>query len=161
MKFESQKIVPLLTSANIGATTDFDSINMANFHRATIVVTCGACTGDVTFSANVGATEDAKTTAVTFRYALGGAAIGTAVAGSTASCDVLGATAETTALAPTVAITCTTKMVVIELEASKIAAVAAGQPWLTITAAATAGIVHAVAILEPRYTGNRSATALK
>jgi hypothetical protein len=161
MKFESQKIVPILTSANIGASTDCDSINMAGAHRATFLVTCGATTGDVTFSLNAGATEGAKTTAVTFRYALGGAAIGTAVAGSTASCDVLGATGETTAVAPTKDLTCTTKMVVIEVEASTMAAAASGYEWLTLTVAATAGILHAVAILEPRYAGNRSSTVLK
>jgi hypothetical protein len=158
MKFESQKIVPLLTSANIGASTDMDSINMANIHRATFLITCGACTGDVTFSMNSGATEGTKTNAVTFRYAMGGAAIGTAVAGSTASCDVLGATGETTAIAPTVALTCTTKMVVLEVEAANMTA---GDKWLTVTAAATAGIVHCVAVLEPRYAGYRSATVLK
>ena len=155
---ECCKIVPLLTSANIGASTDMDSINMANYHLATIIVTCGATTGDVTFTANAGATEGTKTTAIPFRYALGGAAIGTAVAGSTASCDVLGATSD---YVTTVALTSTTKMVVIEVRGDKIGATAPGLNWLTITAAATAGILHAIAILEPRYTNNRSATALK
>ena len=150
---ERLKIVPILTSANIGATTDCDSINMANFHKATIIVTCGATTGDVTFTPTCGATEGAKTTAVPFSYAMGGAAIGTAVAGSTASCDVLGATGSH---ASTIALTCTTKMVVVEIDSA-----AMSLPWLTLTVAATAGILHVVAILEPRYTGYRSATCLK
>jgi hypothetical protein len=155
MLSEKKKIVPLMTSANIGSTTDCDSINMANYHKATFIVTCGACTGDVTFTPTCGATEGAKTTAVPAYYALGGAAIGTAVAGSTASCDVLGAY---TAADASAALTCTTKMVVIEIDA---AAMASGQPWLTLTTAATAGILHVVAVLEPRYSGNRSVTALK
>lgn len=157
---ENVKIVPLLTSADIGANTDLDSINMAGFKRAVFVFTCGACTGSVTFAAYSGATEGAKTTAVPFRYALGGAAIGTAVANSTASCDVLAATTKTTADTPTVAIACTTKMVVIEIDSIDMDQ-SNGHNWLTINVAATAGIVHAVAILEGGYQGNRSATVLK
>ena len=163
MKFESQKIVPVLVTANISTTVDCDSINMAGFHRATFIFPLGVCGADVVFSMNCGASEGAKTTAVPFRYALGGAAIGTAVAASTASCDVLGATGETTALAPTATITCSTKMVVLEVEASQIIKASAGaaQPWLTVTLACATGIAHGIAILEPRYTGNRSATCLK
>jgi hypothetical protein len=86
---------------------------------------------------------------------MGGAAIGTAVAGSTASCDVLGAWADSSG---STALTCTTKVVVIEADAS---AMASGHKWLTGAIAATAGIIHVNAILEPRYSGNRSATALK
>lgn len=156
MKFaEEYKIVPVLTSANIGASTDCDSIDMSKYHRATFIVTCGATTGDVTFTSTSGATEGAKTAAVPLKYALGGAAIGTAVAGSTASCDVLGATGSH---ASAIALTCTTKMVVIQIDA---ASMTLGHKWLTLTCAATAGILHVVAILEPRFTGNRSATALK
>lgn len=153
---EEKKIVPVLASANVGANADFDSINMAGFHHATFIVSCGAFTGDGTFTAFSGATEGAKTTAVPFRHALGGAAIGTAVLGSVASCDVLGAAvAEADGSA---AITCTTKMIVIEVDADDMAE---GHAWLTLNVAATAGIAHVIAILEPRFTGARSATALK
>jgi hypothetical protein len=156
MYSETAKIVPLLINpTDFGATADLDSINMANYHKATFIYSFGACTGDVTFSFNSGVTEGAKTTAVIGNIALGGAAIGTAVAASTASCDVLGAWA---ALTTTVALTCTTKMVVAEVRASSMAN---GHSWLTGTIAATAGIVSVVAILEPRYTGNRSVTCLK
>ena len=151
---EEKKIVPLLVSANIGASTDLDSIDMSGYHRATFIFSCGAFTGDGTFSFKSGATNGTKTTAVPFKFALAGAAIGTAVAGSTASCDVLAAWGDA---ADTQAITCTTKMVVCEVEA---AAMADGHKWLTGTVAATAGILHVIAILEPRYTGNRSVTAL-
>lgn len=164
MKFESQKIVPVLLSpSNFGSTVDADSINMAGFHRATFIINFGTCGDVVVHSVNCGASEGTKTTAVPFRYAIGGAAIGTAVAASTASCDVLGDTGETTVLAPTASLTCSTKMVVVEVEASVIAKVSAGvaQPWLTLTVACASGIASAVAILEPRYAGNRSATCLK
>ena len=152
---ETHKIIPVLTSANIGATTDFDSIDMSGLHSVTFVCTCGAFTGDGTFSFFSGASEGTKTTAVPFKYALGGAAIGTAVAASTASCDVLGAWADA---ATTVAITCTTKMVVCTVHAD---AMTSGHRWLTGVIAATAGIIHVTAIAIPRFTGNRSATCLK
>lgn len=53
------------------------------------------------------------------------------------------------------------KMLVVEVDATDMD-VANGEEWLTLSlsAAADAGILHAVAILEPRYTKNRSASAL-
>lgn len=156
MYSEKAKIVPvLLSTTDFGATADLDSINMAGYHKATFIYSFGACTGDVTFSFNSGVTEGAKTTAVIGNIALGGAAIGTAVAASAASCDVLGAWA---ALTTTKALTCTTKMVVVEVDARSMTT---GHNWLTGTIAATAGIVSVVAVLEPRYTGNMSGTCLK
>lgn len=149
MKIEAEKIVPVLVSANIGASTDTNSILMDTYHRATFIFTCGACTGDVTFTVTSGATDGAKTTQIPFRYAMGSAAIGSA------NCDVLSAVA--TDADGSVALTCTTKMVVIDVESSELAS---GHKWLTITAAATAGIVHGVAILAPRYSGSESASAL-
>ena len=153
---EDKKIVPVLVSANIGASTDFDSIDMSNYHKATFICTCGAFTGAGTFQFNTGVSEGATTTNIPFKHALGGAAVGTAVAASTASCDVLGAWTDATT---TAAITCTTKMVVCEVDMA--ATATAGHNWLTGTIAATAGIIHVVAILEPRYSGNSSVTALK
>jgi hypothetical protein len=156
---EEKKIVPVLVTADINTSADLDSIDMSNYHKATFIYIFGVVGGDVTFSFKSGASAGTKTTYVPFNHALGGAAIGTAVAGSTASCDVLGAWGNVPADGATddVAITCTTKMVVCEINAS---AMEDGEPWLTGTVAASDGIVHAVAILEPRYTGNRSATAL-
>jgi hypothetical protein len=154
MYSEDAKVVPILVSANVGATSDTDAINMANYSKVTVVYTCGAFTGNGTFSFWSGADAASTTTAVPFKHALGGAAIGTAAAGSTVSCDVLGAWALETS---TVAITCTTKMVVCEISSS---AMTPGENWLTGTIAATAGILHAVAICEPRYSENRSDTAL-
>lgn len=154
---EKLKIVPLLNSANVSTGTDCDSINMKNFHRATLIFTFGAVTTDITITPTCGATEGAKITAVPLQYASGGAVIGTAAAGSTASCDVLAAwTANASAASITAA---SNKFVVVEISAQ---AMAADKPWLTVTVAAgTSGICHCVAILEPRYTGSRSATALK
>ena len=157
MYSEDAKIVPLLADTDIssvGGTVDLDAINMANYSKATFVVTAEAVTDPTTFTFKSGADATAKTTAVPFVHALGGAAIGTAAAGSTVSCDVLAAWAATSSAA----ITHATKMVVIEISAS---AMTAGEPWLTGTLVnATDGIVHAMAILKPRYSKNRSVTCL-
>jgi hypothetical protein len=51
-------------------------------------------------------------------------------------------------------------MLIIEVSASQMD-IANGENWLTIYPnAGTSGIAHIVAILEPRYGGNQSATAL-
>lgn len=151
---ENMKIVPLLNSADTGAGVSMDSINMKGFHHASIIITFGAIVGDAVLTVNSGATDAALTSALTFNHALGGAAIGSA------NCDVLAANAESAALTLTAA-TYQNKMLVIEVDASDMD-VDNEENWLTaaISSAATSAIVHAVAILEPRYTGNRSVSAL-
>jgi hypothetical protein len=153
---ENAKIVPLLNSADISTSADTKSINMKGFHKATFIFTFGAVTTNIAIAPKSGASSGTKTTAVKSQYAEGGAAIGTAVAGSTASCDVLAAwTAHDTTVTCNAA---TNKFLVVEIDAANMTS---GEPWLTLTlTTATGGIVHAVAILEPRYTNNRSATCL-
>jgi len=157
---EEKKIVPVLYTADYNAGVDFDSINMKNYHRATFIIGFGAITGNAVLTVNSGATNGAKTSALTFHYALGGADIGTAVAGSTASCDVLAADATSAALTLTAA-TYDNRMLVVEVDAADMD-VANGEEWLTasLSDAADAGIAYAFAILEPRYTSNRSETCL-
>lgn len=145
---ENYKIVPLLTSANIGASTDSDSFNVSGANWITVICTCGAFTGNGTFSFNSGTTNGAKTTAVPFKHALGTAAIGATTS------DVL---AEWTAASTTAAITCTTKMIVFEIDPADITA---GHLYLTMTSAATAGILHTVAIIQPRYAAGQSTTVV-
>jgi hypothetical protein len=155
MKFpEMYKVVPLLNSADTGAGVSMDSINMKGFHHATIIITFGAVVGDAVLTVNSGATDGALTSALTFHHAVGGAAIGSA------NCDVLAADGTSAALTLTAA-TYTTKMLVLEVDGSDMD-VANEEEWLTvaISSAGTSAIVHAVAILEPRYTGNRSVSAL-
>jgi len=154
---EEKKIVPLLTSANTGGGVDCDSMDMKNFHRATIIFTNGATSGSAVLKIYSGATEGAKTSAVDFSYAYGGAAIGSD------SSDYLSATTNVTAASGLTLAdgTFSTKMIVFEVDASNMD-IANGENWLTaaIDSAGTSGITHAVAILEPRYTGNRSTTVL-
>jgi len=157
MLAENYKIVPIMNSADVSTGTDCDSINMSGAHKATLIFTFGAVTTDITFTPKSGATEGAKTTAVPTKYAAGGAVIGTAVADSTASCDVLTAWAASTTTISLVA--ASNKFMVVEINAADMAS---GEEWLTVTVAAgTGGICHAVAILEPRYSSNRSGTVLK
>lgn len=153
---EEFKVVPVMNSADVATGADVDSINMAGFHKVTYLFTFGAVTTDITITPKSGASAGTKTTAVASRYAAGGAAIGTAVSGSASSCDVLAAwTATSTTCSLTAA---SNKFLVVEIDAS---AMTNTEPWLTLTVAAdSAGICHCVAILEPRYTGNRSGTCL-
>jgi len=153
---ENYKIVPVLINpTDFGASADLDSIDMTNYHKATFIFSFGTCGAAVVHSFNSGVSEGAKTTAVACKGALGGAAIGTAVADSAASCDVLGAWQACTT---TLSLVATTKMTVFEVDAS---AMTLGHNWLTGTIAAASGIASVVAILEPRYSGNMSGTALK
>jgi hypothetical protein len=145
---EQYKIVPIVASTNIGATTDTDSINVRNYIRATVIYTCGTFTSNGTFTFNSGTSNGAKTNAVPFNYALGTAAIGATTA------DVLLAWTNTETSA---VLACTTKMLVCEID---IAALEPGDYYLTGTIAATAGAIHGIVILESRFTGNRSTTAV-
>ena len=165
---EKYKIVPIASDIDLNAlaANDCDSINMKGFHKATFIIGFQTIAGDAPFVALYsGDSEGSKDTAMTFRYALGGAAVGTAVAGSTASCDVLAAWASTTTASPTLEIdeaTYSNYMLIVEVDAAEMDQ---DEPWLTMsfldTDTGATGNVQVHAILEPRYTGNRSLTALK
>jgi len=162
MLSEEYKIVPIFQDGDMSSTITGDSVNMKNFHSATFIFTFGTLgTASSVLTINSGTSAGAASSALTVNYAWGGAAIGTAVAGSTASCDVL---ADWTAAA-SVTIThgsYSNYMLVVEVNAAAMDLVN-GEEWLTpvLTDPGTAtGTVDCIAILKPRYTGNRSATAL-
>lgn len=162
---EKYKIVPVLSDGdlNAGASLSCDSINMKNYHDATFIVgfqTIGvAATYVLLYS---GATDAALTSALTFRYAFGGAATGTAVAGSTASSDVLAAWATSANLSVAHA-TYDNYMLIIHILATEMD-LANNEDWLTLTFADTdtgaTGNVQVHAVLTPRYACSRSETAL-
>jgi hypothetical protein len=151
---ENMKIVPVLALDTIGAGGDFNSINMSKYHHCTFIITFGTLVGDGVLTINSGATDGAKTSALTFKYSRAGAAIGSA------GCDVLAAETSAATLTLTAA-TYTDFMLIVEVDASDMD-VANGEEWLTgsLSNAGTSGAMDVVAILEPRYTGNLSATAL-
>lgn len=151
---ENLKVVPVMALDTIGSGGDADSINMARYHHCTFVMTFGTMSGDAVMTVNSGASDGAKTSALTFNYALGGAAIGAA------DCDVLAA--DTAAATLTlVAATYTDKMLIVEVRAAAMD-LANNEGWLTLSLsnAGTSGTVDVVAILEPRYSSDRSVSAL-
>jgi hypothetical protein len=142
---------------NSAAAVDCDSINMKNFHRATFLVNLQTLAGaSADLKVYSGATDGAKTSALTFKYAFGGAAQGTA------DCDVLAAETSAAVIELTHG-TYDNYMLVVEVDAVDMDR-DNSENWLTMTFEDTdtgaTGNVSVFAILEPRYTGNRSASAL-
>ncbi|MBE9581185.1 MAG: hypothetical protein IMF18_06160 [Proteobacteria bacterium] len=153
------KIVPVGNDIDLSsaAANDCDSINMKNYHKATFIVgfqDIGVAACYVALYS--GATNGAKTSALTFKYAFGGAAQ------ATANCDVLAAWAESAMLTVAHA-TYDNYMLVIEIDASKMDT-ANDEEWLTLSFLDTdtnlTGNVQVHAILEPRYPSGQSVTAL-
>jgi len=160
MKFpEKYKVVPVASDIDLtgSETNPADSINMKNYHHATFLINyqdIGVAASYV--NVHSGTTDGALTSALTFNYAF----MATAAGG--VNCDVLNADATSNNLVVAHA-TYDNFMLVVEIDASDMD-IANGEEWLTLSFPDTAtngtGNVSAVAILEPRYTGNRSATAV-
>jgi hypothetical protein len=151
---DNYHIVPVLYSADYSAGVDFDSINMAGYKRATFIIGFGAIVGDAILYMYSGADDSAKTSALPFRYAFGGAARGSA------NCDVFAATSTSEALTIT-GDTYDNYMLLVDVDASEMD-MANGEHWLTgnLSDAADSGIAFAFALLTPRYACESSLTAL-
>ena len=154
---EEKKIVPVLSDGDFdtGANLDTDSINMSDYHRATFIINFQDIgVADPVLYVYSGATDGACTSALTFHYAYGGAAQGSA------NCDVLGADATSAGLTVAHA-TYDNYMLIVEIDAADMDT-ANEEEWLTLRFVCTTatGNVSIIAILEPRYAGNRSITAL-
>ena len=156
---EEYKFVPVGNDIDLSsaAANDCDSINMENYHHATFIVgfqDIGVAACYVALYS--GATDGAKTSALTFHYAFGGAAQ------ASASCDVLAAWS-TSAMLTVAHATYDNYMLIIEAPAT-IMDLANNENWLTLsfldTDGGLTGNVQVHAILKPRYGGNRSVTAL-
>jgi len=134
-----------------------DSVNMAMYHRATFLIQLADIgTATPVLYVYSGATDAACTSALTFRYAFGGAAAGSA------NCDVLAAWSTSAALSLTHG-TYDNYMLVVDILANEMDT-ANDENWLTLDFAddATGATGQAIvfAVLEPRYSSNRSVTAL-
>jgi len=157
---EKYKIVPIANQLDLNgsATNPCDSINMKGYHHATFICQLGTLGGAAMYcEVFSGATDAALTSSLTYRYALGSAAVGSA------SCDVLATAAAGTAATTFAHATYDDYMLIVEVDASDMD-IANGEEWLTLTFPDTAtgatGNVTAFAILEPRFTSDSSATAL-
>jgi len=161
MRFlENFKIVPVGVDIdfNSAAHNVSDSINMKNFHRATFLIQLADIgTASPVLYAYSGETAAACTSALTFKYAFGSAAQGSA------DCDVLGDWSTSAALTLTHG-TYDNYLLVVEVDADRMD-VANGEEWLTLDfaddATGATGQAIVIAILEPRYTKGQSVTALE
>lgn len=161
MRFlENFKIVPVGVDIdfNSAANNVTDSINMKNYHRATFLIQLyDIGTASPVLYAYSGATDAARTSALTFKYAFGSAAQGSA------DCDVLGDWSTSAALTLTHG-TYDNYLLVVEVDADRMD-VANGEEWLTLDfaddATGATGQAIVIAVLEPRYTKGQSVTALE
>jgi len=155
-------IVPISQDGDLGADLTCDSINMRNYHKACLVFVFGTLTtASQVLTINSGATNAAISSALYFNYAWGGAAVGTAVAGSTASCDVLSDWTNAATLTITHG-SYDNKMLVCEVNADDMD-LANNEYFLTAffdDPGTAVGTVDAWAILDNRYKSNRGGTAL-
>lgn len=161
MRFlENFKIVPVGVDIdfNSAANNVTDSINMKNYHRATFLIQLyDIGTASPVLYAYSGATDAARTSALTFKYAFGSAAQGSA------DCDVLGNWSTSAALTLTHG-TYDNYLLVVEVDADRMD-VENGEEWLTLDfaddATGATGQAIVIAVLEPRYTKGQSVTALE
>jgi hypothetical protein len=164
MLSEKFKIVPVANYLDISPATAYtDSIKMSNFHRATFILQIATLGGaDSHLWAYSGAADATYTSALPFKYAFGGAAAGSA------SCDVLAAWTSNLSSGTPAAVHLTNAtysdyMMIVEVDAADMD-MANQEEWLALgfldTDGGATGNVTVIAVLEPRYTANRSATAL-
>ena len=165
ISFERMKVVPIAQAGDLngGATVDCDSINAKLFKGKALFMfafdTLGTASAALTI--NSGATDGAVTSALYFDYGWGGAAIGTAVAGSTASCVVPAAWTNGASVTITYG-TYSNYVLFVELNLDDMDT-ANDEDWITCRftdPGGATGTFDAWAILEPRYGGNQNETAL-
>ena len=160
---ENYKIVPLGVDIDFStaASNLSDSINMKNYHRATFLIQLADIgTASPVLQVYSGATDAATTSSLDFRYAFGSAAAGSE------DCDVL---ADWTDVDAGDGLTLThgtydNYILVVDVSASAMD-MANDEEWLTLDFAdadgGTTGQAIVIAVLEPRYAGNQSVTALE
>ena len=160
---EEKKVVLVASELNFTTDQTTKGINMKGYHHATFLIEFGTIgTDDVNVKAYSGTDDLSLTSAIAFRYAYSAT---TCLQGTIASgADVLSAEA-TVVAADGLVVAQSTKsnfMLIVEVDASDMD-LDNEEEWLSLkftdTGSAT-GMATVFAILEPRYTSNRSATAL-
>lgn len=158
---ENYKLVPMFSGYDLSTHDTLmtsDSINMKNYHHATLLVQFDDIgTASPILYVYCGATDGALTSALTFSYAFGSAACGSATA------DVLGAWSTSAALTITHG-TYDNYLLVVEVSAAQMTAAGNTYDWLTVNftdpTTGCTGQVTITAILWPRYKSNVAGTAL-
>lgn len=161
MLTENFKFVPMFSGYDLSTHDTLmtsDSVCMKNYHKATLLINFDDIgTASPVLYVYAGATDGALTSALTFRYAWGSAACGSANA------DVLGAWSTSAALTITHG-TYDNYMLVVEVDAAEMTSAGNTYDWLTVNftdpTTGCTGQVTVTAILEPRYKSNVSGTAL-
>lgn len=152
-------VVPLAEPEDYqSAGVDLASINMGKVYRAAIVIQLGSITGnDTAIKAYSGAAAATKTTALAFRYRLSGADQGAAGA------DLFGdftTVVAATGLVFTDSGDYNDRTIVIEVDSAEMTA---DEPFLTVEiddGSASALLLSAFAICEPRYAADDPPTVL-
>jgi len=141
---------------NGGATVDCDSINMKNYKRATFLITFDTLAGaSAALSLYSGAADATLTSALTFRYAFGSAAVGSA------NSDVPAAVATSNSLTITHG-TYDDYQLTVDIRASEMD-MKNNEEWLTMRftdPGGATGTVDVFVILEPRYSNAEHASCL-
>jgi hypothetical protein len=158
---EEYKVLCVASALNwtTGASQDTDSINMKNFHSCTYLIDVGTmAAGNSTMTIASGPADGVKTTALTFKYAYGGATAIYSAPG--VGHDVLAASTSVATLEIDQG-TYPNYLLVVEVDASQMD-VANGHEWLTMTMTdiAATGLTSIMAVLKPRFTEANSATCL-
>lgn len=157
---DNYKFVPIYNYKDLSdhdTVMPSDSMNMKNYHHATIYMQFKSIgVASPLLYAYSGATDAALTSALTFYYAFGGAAAGSAL------CDVMAAWATSAALTVTHG-TYDDYMLILEIDAASMD-MANDEEWLTLNftdpTTGCTGNVTAGAILHPRYKEQSIATCL-
>jgi len=160
---EKYKIVPIAKELDISSTVYTHSINCRDLvGKICFIFMLNTLSGDSsTLTVTSAADDNTYTTAVRFNYAFGGAAIGTATAGSATSADVLTDYTSASSLVITYG-TYSNFMLVVEVDLADMNS-ALDHDWISCTftdPGSAAGTVTGFAICEPRYPGSNSDTVL-
>jgi hypothetical protein len=160
---EKYKVIPVAKAIDLSSTVYTDSIYCKDLVNKVCFVfmlnTLGGASSVLTVCSGV--SDAACTTDIRFNYAFGGAAMGTATAGSATSCDVLAAWTSAATLTLTYG-TYSNFMLVVEVDIADMNS-ALDHDWLTCkftTTSSVTGTVNGVAIADYRYPGQGSATVL-
>lgn len=157
------KIIPVAKAIDVSGTVYTDNIYCKDLvGKVTFCFILNTLAGNtVNMTVTSGAADATYTTPIRFNYAFGGAAMGTATAGSAVSCDVLAAWTSAATLALTYG-TYSNFMLVVEVDLADMNS-ALDHDWLACvftTESSATGTISGFAIGKHRYQGQGCSTVL-